>query len=342
MQATKCEDGIEPCSGYQCTTESIKDESVEWTPEPVLYWGDLKSKLSDRLKSASFIDKMRKVSSTTHDAGSTGDEILADDIHEQFNKFKLDKVWNDEHYVRLQAAGGTPNAVSLEDPSEALEKPDTYVAYSECAEVSGGKQYPYLDTSVDDLENLLRTFRSSPAQLENMIRAAAEIAGRMALRMTHDHELYLDYQSYNNKLRDFIGKLTPYRKEMMKLGLGQQWLFVARGDFSRAITALTQDIKNTDLTDRAACHALNDRMMEVEYNFLSPYVSPKDTPLRHIFFGSGSHTLSALLDHLSLLRTNKSSFSEDLFRNQLALATWTIQSAANALSGEVWNINNEF
>ncbi|XP_061493564.1 transferrin receptor protein 1 [Rhineura floridana] len=675
MQATKCEDGVELCSGYQCTTESIKDESVEWTPEPVLYWGDLKSKLSDRLKSASFIDKIRKVSSTTHDAGSTGDEILADDIHEQFNKFKLDKVWNDEHYVRLQAAGGTANAVSLEDPSEALEKPDTYVAYSECAEVSGkpvyanygrsedfrellkknfnlsgavilvrageiafaekvanakrlgaagvliypdpvdyrslgdgvslfghahlgtgdpftpgfpsfnhtqfppvessglpripvqtisssaarrlfssmngpdcdaawkgnlpvvyklgsdssgrnvklqvsnelvekkilnifgvikgfeepdryvvigaqrdswgpgvvkagvgtalllelarslsdmvqidgykprrsivfaswsagafgavgatewlegyasslhlkvvayinldsavsgskdfrfsaspmlktlldeavtgmkvssadlrsvlpskevvfrvddtafpflsysgipsisfsfndgGKQYPYLDTSVDDLENLLRTFRSSPAQLENMIRAAAEIAGRMALRMTHDHELYLDYQSYNNKLRDFIGKLIPYRKEMMNLGLGQQWLLVARGDFTRAMAALTQDVKTTDLTNRAACRALNDRMMKVEYNFLSPYVSPKDTPLRHIFFGSGSHTLSALLDHLSLLRTNKSSFSEDLFRNQLALATWTIQSAANALSGDIWSIDNEF
>lgn len=83
-------------------------------------------------------------------------------------------------------------------------------------------------------------------------------------------------------------------------------------------------------------------LLQVEYHFLSPYVSPKDTPLRHIFFGSGSHTLSALLDHLSLRRTNPSAFNEDLFKNQLALATWTIQGAANAISGDIWDIDNEF
>lgn len=82
--------------------------------------------------------------------------------------------------------------------------------------------------------------------------------------------------------------------------------------------------------------------LQVEYHFLSPYVSPKDTPLRHIFFGSGSHTLEALMDHLSLLTNNKTAFDEVLFKKQLALATWTIQSAANALSGDIWDIDNEF
>lgn len=82
--------------------------------------------------------------------------------------------------------------------------------------------------------------------------------------------------------------------------------------------------------------------LQVEYHFLSPYVSPKDVPLRHIFFGSGPHTLQALLDHLSLLKTDKSAFDEDMFRNQLALATWVIQGAANALSGDIWDIDNEF
>lgn len=55
---------------------------------------------------------------------------------------------------------------------------------------------------------------SAPYEAESTIRKAAEIAGRIALRLTHDHELYLDYESYNNKLRDFIGKIIPYRKEM--------------------------------------------------------------------------------------------------------------------------------
>ena len=35
-------------------------------------------------------------------------------------------------------------------------------------------------------------------------------------------------------------------------------------------------------------------------------------------------------------------FQESRFRRQLALLTWTLQGAANALSGDVWNIDNNF
>lgn len=82
--------------------------------------------------------------------------------------------------------------------------------------------------------------------------------------------------------------------------------------------------------------------LKVEYYFLSPYVSPRDSPLRHIFFGSGSHTVQALLDHLAVLKSNKAAFNETLFKTQLALMTWTIQGAANALTGDIWDIDNEF
>lgn len=95
--------------------------------------------------------------------------------------------------------------------------------------------------------------------------------------------------------------------------------------------------------------------MQVEFYFLSQYVSPADSPFRHIFLGRGDHTLGALLDHLRLLRPEASqspkassgllpsvSFQESLFRRQLALLTWTLQGAANALSGDVWNIDNNF
>lgn len=87
---------------------------------------------------------------------------------------------------------------------------------------------------------------------------------------------------------------------------------------------------------------INDRIMKVEYHFLSPYVSPRESPFRHIFWGSGSHTLSALVENLRLRQKNIAAFNETLFRNQLALATWTIQGVANALSGDIWNIDNEF
>ncbi|XP_039219736.1 transferrin receptor protein 1 isoform X2 [Crotalus tigris] len=206
----------------------------------------------------------------------------------------------------------------------------------------GTYPYPYFGTAEDSPDNLLSAFGNSDNLMENAVRLAAEIAGRLALRLTHDRELYLDYKSYDSWLHNFVAKLLPYQKEMKKLGLDIQWLFQARGDFTRATTALTQDVKNTDLDDRDASRLLNDRLMKVEYLFLSPYVSPKDSPFRHIFLGSGSHTVQALLENVGFLKTNASAFDEDLFRNQLALLTWTIQGAANALSGDVWDIDNDF
>lgn len=80
----------------------------------------------------------------------------------------------------------------------------------------------------------------------------------------------------------------------------------------------------------------------MEYDFLSPYLSPKEAPFRHIFFGKGSHTLQSLLENLQLLRTNKDSVDVNMLKEQLALATWTIKGAANALVGDIWDTDNEF
>lgn len=80
----------------------------------------------------------------------------------------------------------------------------------------------------------------------------------------------------------------------------------------------------------------------MEYDFLSPYLSPKVAPFRHIFFGKGSHTLQSLLENLQLLTTSRDSVDVNKLKEQLALATWTIKGAANALVGDIWDTDNEF
>lgn len=79
---------------------------------------------------------------------------------------------------------------------------------------------------------------------------------------------------------------------------------------------------------------------QVERNLLSPYVSPRESPFRHILLGSGPHTLQALSNQLKSLRTNDPKADADLFRNQFALATWTIQGCANSLTGNIWSLYN--
>uniref|UniRef100_A0A8C7EQD3 Transferrin receptor protein 1 n=1 Tax=Neovison vison TaxID=452646 RepID=A0A8C7EQD3_NEOVI len=198
--------------------------------------------------------------------------------------------------------------------------------------------YPYLGTTMDVYEELEKKI----PQLSEMARGAAEFAAQLIMKLTYDLELNLNYEMYNDKILSFVRDLNRFRTDIKEMGLNLQWLYSARGDFFRATSRLTTDYKNTERTNRYVMRKINDRIMKVEYHFLSPYVSPRDSPFRHIFWGSGSHTLSALLEHLKLRQKNNSAFNETLLRNQLALATWTIQGAANALSGDIWDIDNEF
>ncbi|XP_074009229.1 transferrin receptor protein 1 isoform X1 [Numenius arquata] len=217
-----------------------------------------------------------------------------------------------------------------------------FLAYSGIPVVSFGfcnkdKEYPFLGTTQDTVENLKTT-----DNLYALMRAAAEVAGQIALRLTHDHELFLDFERYGDELLAFQEKFLPYDRDVRALGLTLNWLFFARGDFQRAIDALRGDIANSDRENKIIRRALNDRIMKVEYDFLSPYLSPKDAPFRHIFFGKGSHTLQSLLENLHLLRTSRDSVDVNMLKEQLALVTWTIKGAANALVGDIWDTDNEF
>ncbi|XP_031219529.1 transferrin receptor protein 1 [Mastomys coucha] len=217
-----------------------------------------------------------------------------------------------------------------------------FLAYSGIPAVSfcfcEDEEYPYLGTRLDTYESLVQKV----PQLNQMVRTAAEVAGQFIIKLTHDIELSLDYEMYNSKLLSFMKDLNQFKADIRDMGLSLQWLYSARGDYFRATSRLTTDFHNAEKTNRFVMREINDRIMKVEYHFLSPYVSPRESPFRHIFWGSGSHTLSALVENLKLRQKNIAAFNETLFRNQLALATWTIQGVANALSGDIWNIDNEF
>ncbi|XP_039929652.1 transferrin receptor protein 1 isoform X1 [Hirundo rustica] len=217
-----------------------------------------------------------------------------------------------------------------------------FLAYSGIPVVSFGfydedDEYSSLGTTEDTLANL----KERTSMLYPLMHTVAEVAGQVALRLTHDHELFLDLDGYTEELLSFQEKLWRFDSSVKALGLTLNWLYFARGDFQRAADALRRDIANSDRENRIVRRALNDRMMKVEYDFLSPYLSPKDIPFRHIFFGKGSHTLQSLLENLEQLGANRTSVDVKDLKEQLALATWTIKGAANALVGDIWNTDNE-
>ncbi|XP_073531311.1 transferrin receptor protein 1 isoform X2 [Phyllobates terribilis] len=200
-----------------------------------------------------------------------------------------------------------------------------------------GRRYAYLDTDDDTFEPFKKL-----VNVNSMCRTAANITGQLILRLTHDHKLPLDFTKYTEELLRRTMELNKQRIALNNMNLDVKWMNSALGDFNRAVTALNKNFLNSHLENNPFLRSLNDRVMKVEHSMLSPYVSPKESPFRHILYGYGSHTFDALMKHLDLLQEDKSKFNEDLFKNQLALLTWTIQSAANALEGEIWEIDNEF
>ncbi|XP_060762415.1 transferrin receptor protein 1-like isoform X2 [Neoarius graeffei] len=210
-------------------------------------------------------------------------------------------------------------------------------------QLTENKQYPFFGTVLDTRKNLEAKMST---ELLVVAKAAGEIAGLMALRLVHDHLLRLNVEKYKNVMRIHVSKIN---KEVMRLQksshltehVQMQWLLSALGSYSHASNQLITSIENSDLTDLQQCRIINDQIMGVERNLLSPYVSPRDTPFRHILLGSGSHTLGALFTHLASIQNGTSSVDAVLLNNRIAVAAWTIHSCASALAGNVWDTENE-
>ncbi|XP_035383743.1 transferrin receptor protein 1-like [Electrophorus electricus] len=209
--------------------------------------------------------------------------------------------------------------------------------------ISGTGEYPFFGTMLDTRKNLdVKTSQN----LLVLVKTAGEVAGQMALRLVHDHLLRLNVENYSNIIRAQVAQINKevYSLQMsnrIPKTLEMQWLMSAMGSYSRASRRLTMLIQNSDLQDSEQCRIINDRIMGVEKDLLSPYVSPRESPFRHILLGSGSHTVGALLSHLAAIKEGSASADINLLKNQFALTTWTIQSCANALAGNVWEMDNQ-
>ena len=80
-----------------------------------------------------------------------------------------------------------------------------------------------------------------------------------------------------------------------------------------------------------SCITLSFLPLQVEHSLLSPYVSPVDTPFRHLLLGRGSHTMKSIAEATDMTELH----------TQLALATWNLQGCANAMEGNIWDIDEE-
>ncbi|XP_073479232.1 transferrin receptor protein 2 [Aquarana catesbeiana] len=200
--------------------------------------------------------------------------------------------------------------------------------------VERSNPYKYLDTKMDTYDNLNSVMSG---RLPAVALTLAQVAGLSLMKLSHDRILPLEYTAYNTLLLEHLISLRKYTDKLEPQGLTLSWLYSARGDYARATDRLKKAIANSDLHNEKIIQYFNVRIMRVEFYFLSQYVSAINYPYRHILIGRGEHTLEALMEQLSRVQIDSSEL-----RKQIALFTWTLVGAANALSGEVWEVQRNF
>ncbi|XP_030607288.1 transferrin receptor protein 1-like [Archocentrus centrarchus] len=282
--------------------------------------------------------------------GRNGFKVAASPLLNNLIQNTLNEVMYDKDKSLFSQFGKGNWESSIMEPLRLDSAAYPFLAFSGIPSVafrfhSGYSDYSYFGTMLDTRENLNSVTAS---QVPQLAVKAGQFAGHIALRLVHDHLLQMDLKKYDQLIRRHVVKINTKVKAVQRMqpqllpkALTVQWLIMASGSYSRASRGLAADIQNSDLEDIEMCRMINDRIMTVERNFLSPYISPRDSPFRHILLGSGPHTLEALSSHLDALKTDDPGADAELFRNQFALATWTIQTCANSLAGDIWSLDNE-
>ncbi|XP_070784193.1 transferrin receptor 1b [Enoplosus armatus] len=226
----------------------------------------------------------------------------------------------------------TLRPMSMDDPAYP------FLAFSGIPSISfhfispNTEAYSYYSTNLDNKDHL--NYQTNHYTGE-MTAVAAQFAGQMALRLVHNHLLSLDVSRYSSILTNTAARVNRRINQLSQSGQLKEvkptWLNQACGSFQRAAKGINSAKVNTDSNDKEACRILNERIMRVEHTLLSPYVSPVETPFRHILLGRGSHTLASITETTDM----------EQLHTQLALATWSLQGCANAMMGDIWDMDNE-
>uniref|UniRef100_A0A3Q2QZJ0 Transferrin receptor 2 n=1 Tax=Fundulus heteroclitus TaxID=8078 RepID=A0A3Q2QZJ0_FUNHE len=127
------------------------------------------------------------------------------------------------------------------------------------------RAYPFLNTPLDSVPRLQEVLGG---RLGVTGRSLSELVGEMVLRLVHDRILPLRITSYAQTVLQFSAHLNNHSVSslssmcLQSRGVSPQWLFSARGDYSRAAETLQRAIDYSDLHDPTTARLYNTRIMK--------------------------------------------------------------------------------
>ncbi|KAL3881663.1 hypothetical protein ACJMK2_028073 [Sinanodonta woodiana] len=171
----------------------------------------------------------------------------------------------------------------------------------------------------------------------NYTLAVARLWAVLAWKLADETVFSFDVRRYAKSINDFI---TTLKDEF-----GYEWqinnvnivaLESASNNLTLAADNFHNHILNINQNDLLAVRMLNDKMMQLERTFLDPEGLPGRPIYKHVMFAPSKfdsytdNSFPGIVDTMFEIQHNNAS-SWDLLKQQVYVATYTIQSAANSL-----------
>ncbi|XP_078671117.1 putative N-acetylated-alpha-linked acidic dipeptidase [Branchiostoma floridae x Branchiostoma belcheri] len=177
-------------------------------------------------------------------------------------------------------------------------------------------------------------------------QSVGRLWGEMAVTLADALVLPLDVRDYAAALQKMTDELRDeHGARLAAQNIGLEHLESAIAKFTRATTTFRQSLGDVDKLNPLAVRAVNDRLMKLEGAFIDPLGLPDRPWFRHVVFAPSSVNTyagqsfpglaDALLDIDNVNPADQATRWE-LVRKQLAVTTFTVESAANTL------VNNLF
>ncbi|XP_019647645.1 PREDICTED: putative N-acetylated-alpha-linked acidic dipeptidase [Branchiostoma belcheri] len=177
-------------------------------------------------------------------------------------------------------------------------------------------------------------------------QSVGRLWGEMAVTLADALVLPLDVRDYAETLQKMTDELRDeHGSRLAAQNIGLDHLESAIANFTRATTTFHQSLGTVDKLNPLAVRAVNDRLMKLEGAFIDPLGLPDRPWYRHVAFAPSSvnsyagQSFPGLADALfDIDNVNPADQAArwELVRRQLAVTTFTVQSAANTL------VNNLF
>ncbi|XP_075707568.1 N-acetylated-alpha-linked acidic dipeptidase 2-like [Rhinoderma darwinii] len=209
--------------------------------------------------------------------------------------------------------------------------------YSKNRKTDKYSSYPVYHTVYETFELVERFYDPS---FKNHL-AVAKVRGSLVYELADSTIIPFNVLDYGEELKNYAESISNLAKKHLEqieiYNVSFDHLFASIDNFTNAAAGLHQRIKNVDHNNPIAVRILNDQLMFAERAFIDPLGLPGRPFYRHVIFAPSSNNKYAgesfpgIYDALFDIENKDQSAAWEEVKRQIAIATFTVQAAAETL-----------